>query len=221
MNKNVIPALSALALLGLSGVASAHELGDLDGPKFVPDTVTISNLKFGGSGCPDGSVSAMLSPDYQALTLIFDDYMAEVGPDVQNAKKRLFCQIGVQLDFPPGLTFSLVDLTYSGFASLDPGLTAQQKSTYYFQGQKQDDSYSFRTYLKGAWDGDYQRTDTLETVSWAPCGAKRSLNIVTSVQLDNKYNKRGSGLITLDSIDGQVTEEYGIRWRKCRPDEMK
>jgi len=217
MNKHVFPALSAVALsvLGLSGSAQAHELGEFDEPEYVPNSVSITDVKFGGSGCPDGSVSASLSPDYKAITLIFDEYAAEVGPDVATPKKRLFCHIVMQLNFPAGFSYSLVDLTYAGFASLDDRISAQQKSTYFFQGDRMDDRYSFRTRLYGLMDGDYSRTDTLAAVSWSPCNKQRGLNIVTSVQLDNKYNRKGSGVITLDSIDGQVTEKYGLRWRKC------
>jgi hypothetical protein len=217
MNKHTFPAVPAVALsiLGLSGVASAHGVGDFDEPQSIPNEVTISDVRFGGSGCPDGSVSASLSPDYQALTLIFDEYMAEVGPEVATSKKRLFCHIVMQLHFPAGFSYSLVDLTYQGFASLDAGLTATQKSTYFFQGDMKDDRYSFNTRLYGQMDGDYVRTDSLGLLSWSSCDKKRGLNIVTSVQLDNKYNRKGTGMITLDSVDGQVTERYGLRWRKC------
>ena len=214
-----IRALVTLAATGISlslgGVASAHVL-DSEPPDYVvPDHVSIASATHGGSGCPGGSLAASFSLDFQALTLAFDDYTAEVGGDAEMRKKRLFCQIMLQLDFPAGLSFALVDMTYTGWAELDAGISASQSSTYYFQGFQKDDKYTFRTQLMGPFYDNYERTDTLEMLSWSPCNMRRGLNIVTSVQLDNKRNRRGYGMITLDSIEAQVTEIYGVRWRRC------
>jgi hypothetical protein len=208
-------ATTTLALLSFTGVSSAHVLEPNDFDEVIPDRVGISSLTHGGSGCPVDSVGASFSPDFQYLTLIFDAYAAEIGQNVEAPKKRLFCQLVMQIDFPAGLSFALVDLTYRGYADLDPGINAAQTSNYYFQGFKKDEQYAFKTHIYGPFNGDYDRTDTLGLLSWSPCHEKRGLNIVTSVQLENKRNKKGSGLITLDSIDSQVVEKYGIRWRRC------
>jgi hypothetical protein len=207
-------AATTASLLSFAGVSSAHVLDGDDEP-VIPDQVNILSMTHGGSGCPVDSVGASFSADYQYLTIIFDQYGAEIGQGVESPKKRLFCHLVLQLDFPAGLSYALVDLTYRGFADLDMGINASQTSTYYFQGFKKDDQYSFKTRIFGPFIGDYDRTDSLGLVSWSPCNEKRGLNIVTSVQLDNKKNKQGSGMITLDSIDSQVVEQYGIRWRRC------
>lgn len=219
MKIRILSSLAATALgsFFFTNAASAHVLDfdPLNG--VIPDQVSIVSMTHGGSGCPIDSVGASFSPDYQYLTIIFDEYAAEVGQYVDSPKKRLFCHLVLQLDFPAGLSYALVDLTYRGYADLDSGINAAQTSTYYFQGFKKDDQYAFKTRIFGPFIGDYDRTDTLGLLSWSPCNEKRGLNIVTSVQLDNKRNKTGSGLITLDSIDSQVVEKYGIRWRKCTP----
>ena len=209
-------ASTALSLVSFTGIASAHVLDGGD-DSIIPDRVAITSVTHGGSGCPEGSVAPSFSADYQYLTIIFDQYAAEIGQGVDAPKKRLFCQLVLQLDFPAGLSYALVDLTYRGYADLDPGINAAQTSTYYFQGFRKDDQYSFKTQVFGPYIGDYDRTDSLGLVAWSPCNEKRGLNIVTSVQLDNKQNKRGSGLITLDSVDSQVVEQYGVRWKRCSP----
>lgn len=43
----------------------------------VPAGVTINQLNYGGTGCPQGSVGVQLSEDAQALTLMFDEYSIE------------------------------------------------------------------------------------------------------------------------------------------------
>jgi Domain of unknown function (DUF4360) len=207
-------AAGAASLFSFASVSSAHVLDAHDEP-ILPDQVNILSMTHGGSGCPVDSVGASFSADYQYLTIIFDQYGAEIGTDIAAPKKRLFCHLVLQLDFPAGLSYALVDLTYRGYADLDAGIDAAQTSTYYFQGFRKDDQYSFKTRIYGPFLGDYDRTDSLGLVAWSPCNEKRGLNIVTSVQLDNKRNKSGSGMITLDSIDSQVVEQYGIRWKRC------
>ncbi|UQA62684.1 DUF4360 domain-containing protein [Polyangium aurulentum] len=208
-------AMAGASVFGFSGNASAHTF-DADVDNYaIPDGVSITGLTYGGTGCKDGAVAVDLSPDYQALTIIFDKYVAQVGQGLDGADKRKFCHLVVQLDYPAGFSYALMKLDYSGYASLDYGVKAEQKSTYFFQGFRKDDRFTFKTKLLGEFDGDYHVKDELETVSWSPCGKKRGLNVVTSVQVDNGRHKDAVGMITIDSIDASVKETYSLGWRKC------
>lgn len=214
-------AAAACSMLAFTEAASARSADDVN-DYIIPDQVSILGVTHAGSGCPviDGTstVGASISQDFQVLTVAFDQYLAEVGPGLDMRHKRLFCHIVLDLGFPAGLSFALIDLNYAGWADLEPGIKADQTSSYYFQGFQQDAKYTFRTTLVGGefgYLGPFFRTDTLAAVSWSPCDKKRGLNIVTSVALDNRWNRRGSGTITLDSIETKVTETYGMRWRRC------
>jgi hypothetical protein len=217
MRIHTIPAIVAtvMSMFATTGVASARVLDAEVYEGVIPDYVSILDVTYGGSGCPDSTMAASFSPDYQALTLIFDSYLAEVGPDVEFPKKRLFCHLVLKLGFPAGYSYALVDLTYQGYADLEFGINAAQSSSYYFQGFQKDDKYSFKTSVYGPFIGDYWRTDALGLVSWSPCDKIRNLNIVTSLNIDNNRHRKGYGSITLDSIDNQVIEKYGVRWRRC------
>jgi hypothetical protein len=207
--------LAAASVLSFSENASAHGFADDDHYDIPHDGVAITDLTYGGTGCKDGTVAVDLSPDYQALTVIFDKYVAQVGKGMDGADKRKFCHLVVQLDYPAGFSYALMKLDYSGYASLDYGVKAEQKSTYFFQGHRKDDKFTFKTKLFGEFDGDYRVEDYLETVAWSPCGKKRGLNIVTSVQVDNGRHKDASGIMTIDSIDASMKETYSLAWRKC------
>jgi len=100
-------ASTALSLLSFTSIASAHVLDGADGG-VIPDQVSITSMTHGGSGCPVDSVGASFSADYQYLTIIFDQYAAEVGQDVESPKKRPFFQIVLPLDFPAGFSLALV-----------------------------------------------------------------------------------------------------------------
>lgn len=181
----------------------------------APDNVYVRSIAYAGSGCPAGSVAENISPDLKAFTLLFDNYIAEVGPGIPAREKRKNCQINVDLAFPQGWSYTIFTVDYRGFMSLEARVTGLQKSSYYFQGSRA--TASLQSTFRGPTDEDYQVRDTLglNALVWSPCGANRALNINTQIRVDNSRNRRGLGLATLDSIDGQLQQIYGIRWRRC------
>ncbi len=181
----------------------------------APDYVEIKSIVYAGSGCPAGSVAENLSPDKQAFTLLFDEYIAEVGPGVSAREKRKNCQINVVLDFPGGWTFAIADIDYRGYASLQRGVTGVQQASYYFQGESKTGVLS--TTMRGPLDKDYQIRDSLALTAlvWAPCGAKRALNINSQIRLESN-SRNATGLLTTDSIDGSVKTIYNLHWKRCQ-----
>jgi len=224
--------LAAASILSFSENASAHGFSadddyddnyycDDDYCKPPKDSVKIVGVTYGGTGCKDGTVGVHLSQDYESLTMMYDEYIAQVGPGIANQEKRKFCHIVMELDHPAGFSYALVKLTYKGYVDLDDGVKAEQKSTYYFQGFKRD-TVSFRTKFPSGFIGDFEYRDDVESIAWSPCDKKRGLNVVTSVQIDNKSrDKYAEGMISIDSIDVDVAksgvfETYDLLWRKCK-----
>lgn len=181
----------------------------------APNTVQIRNIMYNGSGCPLGTVAKNVAPDYKAFTLIFSEYIAEIGPGIPLSSARRNCQITLDMYFPQGWQFAIASFDYRGYVTADAGVTGTQSSAYYFQGQGQTGRFSSN--FNGPIDRDYQFRDTIGLTSlvWSPCGASRALNINTQVRLNNRLNPNGSGLITTDSIDGQIVHKYGLQWRRC------
>ncbi len=207
--------MKKVALVGkLVAVASTLLLA---GSLFAqaPNTVQIRNIMYNGSGCPIGSVGQNIAPDFKAFTLTFSDYIAEIGPGIPLSDARKNCQLTLDMYFPQGWQFAIATFDYRGYVSLDRRVQATQSSAYYFQGQGQTGRFS--TNFSGPVDRDYQFRDTIGLTSlvWSPCGATRALNINTQVRLNNRSNPNGSGLITTDSIDGQIIHKYGLQWRRC------
>lgn len=100
-----------------------------------PNQVQIVGFEYGGTGCPASSVSSVLSDDQTIITLIFDKYVATIGPNVNVADNRKNCQLNINLRYPGGFQYSILSAEYRGYARLDPGVSGTQKSTYYFSGQ--------------------------------------------------------------------------------------
>jgi hypothetical protein len=200
-----------IALLALASSAAAFA----DGPN--PNEFYVNTIKYNGSGCPLETVSPSISDDGKAFTLTFGQYIAEVGPGVALTESRKNCQLDINLHIPQGWAYTITNVDYRGYARLDPNVVGTQKSTYYFMGNSMNSANGQSTYV-GPFEGDYGFRDTLafNTLVWSRCGVNRNLEINTQVRLDNSRNRRGTGMMTVDSIDGEVKQIYHLQWMRCQ-----
>jgi len=196
----------ALALALSVAVGSAGAAGP------DPSEVYVESLRYGGSGCPQGSVGQSLSDDRTTFTLIFDAYAASLGPGVPITENRKNCQLNVRLHVPQGWTYTVFAADYRGFVQIDNGVSAVQKSTYYFAGQTQQ--VSVQSTLVGPVSRDFLRRDQVGVISWVPaCNASANLNVNSQVRLFSPSSAQGQ--ITNDSTDGKFKFLLGFRWRPC------
>lgn len=182
------------------------------------DDIEIENIIYNGSGCPFGTVAENVSPDKQAFTITFSDFIAEAGPGLPLSSGRRNCQLTIDLTIPQGWQFSISSFDYRGFAFLDLGVHARYTTNYYFQAESGSTPFSRNLY--GEFDDLFQFRENfpIETVVWSPCGITRALNVNTSVFVRNTNSSSypyAQGIIGTDSIDGQVTQVWGITWRQC------
>jgi hypothetical protein len=98
----------------------------------VPQQVTIEKTGYSGNGCPAGSVSTLISPDKTVVTFGFDTFQAVIGPGSKPADKQKNCQLHLGLRYPAGYQLSIMTATYHGYVRLDPGVSANFISSYYF-----------------------------------------------------------------------------------------
>ncbi|TAQ89978.1 hypothetical protein B7494_g1726 [Chlorociboria aeruginascens] len=176
-----------------------------------PTEVYINSIAYGGTGCPQGSVGSFISTDLSTFTLIFDSFVASIGPGVAITSERVNCQLNIDLQYPSGFQYSILDTEFRGYVGIDKGVTAVQAATYYFTGSSSQASVS--TTFAGPQDGDYAITDSVPFTStiWSPCGSALPLNIDSQVRLSSTVST-GTGEITDDSIDGKITFVVGVTW---------
>lgn len=186
------------------------ELGDAP----PPGQVKIRGVTYGGTGCPQGSMSSQISADRSTVTLIFDQYIASIGPGVAVTDNRKNCQLNVDIEYPGGFQYSILSADYRGYAAIDKGITGTLKSTYYFSGSQEQSSteYSF----VGPVNGDYLKHDEADSTSvvWSPCGTTGMLNINSQVRLTGSSSS-AKGLLTTDSTDLKFTQVVYVQWQKC------
>jgi hypothetical protein len=68
--------------------------------------------------------------------LIFDSYVASIGPGVSATENRKNCQLNLDLQYPSGFQYSIFATTFRGYTAMDAGVSGVQKATYYFSGRK-------------------------------------------------------------------------------------
>lgn len=185
-----------------------------------PNDIQVSSVSFSGSGCPQGSVSTSISTDRTVVTFGFDKFQTFIGPGYDLGDKTKNCQLHLNLKYPGGFQFAVLDSTYHGFAQLDSGVTGKFFSTYYFS---QDASATATTQTSisggGSWaDGQvYTKHDQIPTASviYAPCGANGILNVNNRIVLSTD-SKTATGQVTDDDATVAFTHQLHLAWRACK-----
>ena len=229
--------MSYKLMLALASTLTLSTTSFADAP--ASGSVTIQSINYSGNGCPQGSVATNLSSDGQAMTVMFDDYVVES----EGRPERKSCTLDIELDAPAGWSYGLFCVDVRGFASLDENVVGQQSVEYSF-GRNRSPFGSGRgrsmevgnVTLEGPVDTDYSNLTVIpvETLVWAPCGQSRdkTLKIKTDISIKPSRSRghrgwgrgnggnggnggSGGGLMTVDSVDGELSHHYGIAWKRC------
>lgn len=208
-----VAAATALAVAPAAPAAAA-------GTRFVPgpNGVTIEIATVNGSGCPAGTAAVAVSDDKEAFTVTYSDYMAQTGGSSKPTDFRKNCQISMKVHVPQGFTYAISSTDYRGFASLEPGVSAVEKASYYFQGQQQTAAISHT--LNGAFVDNWQFTDKNDVAQlvWKPCGEERNFNVNTELRvLKGDSDPSKVSFISMDSTDGSIKTTYHFAWKTCPP----
>ncbi|KEZ40756.1 Secreted protein [Scedosporium apiospermum] len=184
------------------------------------DQITISSVTHSGNGCPQGSVSSIFNNDKTIITLGFDQFQTYIGPGTSIQDRSKNCQIHLNLKYPSGFSFAVVDSVYHGFALLESGVTGDFLSTYYFSSDAAS-TCTTRTSIKGGgvWaDGQvYTQQDFVPATSVirSPCGGSSDiLNINNRVALSSTKSS-ASGMISNDDATLALTQQINIKWYEC------
>jgi len=179
-----------------------------------PNDVFIKSFTYAGSGCPAGSVANATDAAKDILTLIYDQYVAQIGPGTMPTDHRKNCQINLDVHYPQGWQFSVFSVDYRGFEALDAHVTGHQLATYYFSGNSPQ--ITAATTFNGPSTQNYVITENFDVTSlvWSPCGYDYPLNINSQIYL-TETNPNANGLLTTDSTDFKFTQEFHLQWRQC------
>ena len=177
-----------------------------------PNDISLGEPGYGGNGCPAGSVSATLSPDAKALSMLFDQYIVEAGGETGKSFDRKSCNIAIPVHVPQGLSISIITIDYRGYNNLPTGARSEFNVEYFFAGTR---GPTFRRTFNGVLDEDYTIRNELaaQAVVWSECGVDVNLRTNSSIRVNTRANRQA--LATVDSEDVSAAIVYQLQWRPC------
>ncbi len=179
--------------------------------------LVLGEPQYGGTGCPMGTAAVALSPDQQALSILFDQYVVEAGGS--KAFDRKNCNIAIPVHVPQGFSVSVIAIDYRGFTGLPAGGRAQLAVNYFLTSSgNPNPGPGLRTQktFYGPMTSDYIKSDSLglQAIVWSGCGADAILRANTTL-LVNSNSRRDQAMATVDSADVSSGIIYHLQWRSC------
>jgi hypothetical protein len=197
--------LAVAAVLCSTGVALANP------------GITLGYPGHGGSGCPQGTVSATLSPDGTALSVLFDQFIVEAGGPTGRRVDYKSCNLAIPVNIPQGYSVSIFQVDYRGFNSLPYGARSQLTNDYFFAtSHGSTRSVRLAKSFMGPNNNDYLTTDRLavNALVWTPCGEQATLRVNSNMRVFSN-SRMEQALSTVDSADVSAGLIYHIQWRRC------
>lgn len=172
---------------------------------------------YGGSGCPQGTVSAVISPDQRTLSVLFDNYIARAA--LGRTRHAVDCAINIPFDVPPGYRVQVVKMDYRGFTSVPAGARSTFGAGYRFleiNGQPVDEKRVMRAKVfVGPREENFTISSDIRGAHWSPCGQRFTLQ--TESRILAQTNTAGQEVLTtVDSLDAVAQPAvYYLRWQRC------
>lgn len=183
------------------------------------DEVQIESVSTSGSGCPKNDVSTSISDDKTVLTLGFDEFQSYIGGGHSASDGDKECDVRLDLKYPQGYTYAVVESTFHGFAQLDDGITGTFGASFSFSDGSKTSSISSKlsggdSMVTGNTFTEDQTIPTSEVVR-SPCGEDVYLTIIIHISLaDDGSHPNATGVITDDDATFALTQEVHLDWEK-------
>lgn len=195
--------LLAAAALVAASVLPAAPVGGATGAAI--ENITIDVVTFAGTGCAPGTAVAAISPDAEAVTLIYSTYLVQSG-------QQRNCTATMRINIPGGLSYSIISADYYGFKKLNAGTSATLWTSYRFAGGTAVSGTKSLAGATGAQGANWATHDTTGALAWSLCGQDRyfiasSRLTMGSAPADNYVN--------MDSTDVEFSTVFQLQWLPC------
>jgi hypothetical protein len=183
---------------------------------LVPSIFRIKDIRANGDACRAGTTAVNVSEDREAFTVSFADFVAEKGPDASGERRRS-CRLVFDTEQDANWEFAVLSVNMRGFVQLEAGVTARQETQFGTRGME---THNVREFL-GPIEEDYVTSQSadINSVRWSGCRAKASERVrdfsVKATAVLRGGGAKASGLLTVDTIDGQLEQVYELMWRRC------
>lgn len=170
-----------------------------------PPAFSVEVLSVSGEGCRPGTAVVAPSPDHQAFTVTYSDFLVQG----KGAEAKKTCELQLRVNHPQDHTYAVEATDYRGFAHLEPGATGIKKASYHFVGH--GPTRHMTSSYAGPISDNWQATDKPNSVVHGPCKQKKPLRIVAELRVKGKPGS----FMSMDSTDSSVSAKFRLNWKKC------
>ncbi|MGZ3690844.1 MAG: DUF4360 domain-containing protein [Pseudobdellovibrio sp.] len=190
--------------------------------QVLAQTVTVRGVRLSGSGCDSATASAIVTPDGQTVSVLFDNYSAQIGvgstnPGLTTIQKD--CHVLIDVDVPFGQQYAIIETDYNGFAALPASAYGFHRFTQIIPNQMPPSMREAQ--LKGPVASNYSVVVQQKPgrSPYSTCN-KPQQTIDLLSQLSVSYlpgsTDRSMAMINLDSVDTGMQSRFKLTWRTCR-----
>jgi hypothetical protein len=168
---------------------------------------------YGGTGCPAGTASIVLSPGEDQISVMFDQFVAEAGGTTGRSVDRKACDLGIPITIPQGYSVAVIQTDFRGFNLVAAGGMNRLNTEYFWAGQR---GPSYSNLYRGPQNVDYFATNGViaSGVVWTPCGMSTNLRIRATIMTQTN-RQMDQAMMTVDSADISSGLIYHVQWRQC------
>jgi hypothetical protein len=194
--------LAIAALLIGSSVAGAS----------YADDIALGEPSYGGTGCPDGTASATLSPDAKSLSILFDAYYVEAGGATNKSFERKSCNVAIPVHVPQGISVSVLAIDFRGYNNIPTGGKTTFDVEYFFAGIR---GPRYSKNFNGALDDEFLIQNKLQATAmvWSACGADVNLRTNSAIRVQTKQNKEAFSQVDTQDVAAGII--YQLQWKSC------
>ncbi len=184
--------------------------------------VEIRGVRVAGSGCGPTTATASITSDGQILSVLFDNYIAEIGTGSANPNARVSqkdCHVLIDVDVPAGLQYAIAQTDYNGFAALPATAFGYHRFTHIIPGAPIASTREAQ--LKGPLADNYSVTVLQKPgrMTYSTCNQRQqTIDLFSQLMVSYLPNTkdRTKAQINLDSVDTGVNSTFKLSWRPCR-----
>lgn len=182
--------------------------------------ISLVRAEYQGSGCPQGHVSVVMTPNGSAFSILYDAFDLRVEKNITVA--RASCRVVLHVKKPRKTGFRIENAEFRGFVALDAGASASQ-NVKVMVGPNHGHQKLSAEYGSQIWRGPVAENYILTAVR--PINKKppvldcvppkENTEIVVDSQIQVNSTAGEFGQLTVDSVDGVLVQKFAISWLNC------
>lgn len=182
-------------------------------PNFgpAPFPIQMKVLRTFGDGCPQGTVSAAMTPDQTTVSLLFDQLLTEVSASPSPSVVKKTCSVSLSVKFSGQYRVAIVGSDLNGFVHVPTGANSKisvKHWSIYDMGGRNAAKMNFEKSFNGPIEQNVVMNNRFQDVPlWSQCGTQMRYSpefqfMTINIEITSMNQNPGESLLAaIDSLD--------------------